>query len=135
MNFEELAQELVQAGCEMARARNNSCMNELAKGEFFVLNILNKSDSGLNSKIIAKELNVTSARVASIVNQLEKKQDVCRLPDSKDHRQIIVQLTDHGKMRLDEKIAEVQAAAIDLIYKIGIEDAMEYLRIQKRIIE
>ena len=135
MTRDELATELVKVGCEMARARNSSSMNELAKGEFFVLHLLQQNDGFLNAKDIAEALCVSSARVASIVNQLEKKQAVYRSPDELDGRQTLIRLTDCGRRRLQAKTTEVQISALHLIEHLGEKDALEYLRLQKRILE
>lgn len=135
MNYEDIAEELLIISSEMSRLRISRNIDELSRGELFVLDFLEKNGQRVNSKAIVKELNVSSARVAALVNQLEKKEDVCRIPDSEDNRQTIVQLTEKGKDRLLAKRRQIKTSTIEMLEKLGLEDAAEYLRIQKKIIE
>lgn len=69
---------------------------EHVEGMMFVLGYLDKNGS-CNVKEIGDSLNVSSARMAVILNKLEDKGFVRRYKSEKDKRVTLVELLDNGK--------------------------------------
>lgn len=135
MEIDEIAIELIKISSEISKIKMNKGIQMFSGGELFVLNLLEHNESKLISKEIEQNLHVSSARVAAIVNQLERKNYVTRSLDSEDNRQTIVTITSEGQLFLNNKKKEVIQATVDMLNKLGAEDAREYLRLQKKILE
>ena len=76
---------------------------------------------------------VSSARIASLLNHLEKKHLIQRYVDQHDNRQIIVLLTDLGRQEISRVRSELLPEIAAMLEKLGPEDAENYIRIQKKI--
>lgn len=77
--------------------------------------------------------NLTSGRVATTLKSLEKKFYIERTTDNKDHRKIIVRLTEKGQKVAEKIIEKIKNDVQKLIDKLGEHDAKEYLRILTRL--
>ncbi len=112
----------------------NVSVSGISKGEQYVLFYLyTTKDHLVNAGEIAKALEVSTARVAAILNSLVKKEYVYKLKNPKDSRMTIVSLSKKG----NEYIADCKEQAIDNIIlineKIGENDFNEFLRIANKI--
>ena len=68
----------------------------MLRGELFVLNYLDHREGEVHPKELSEKMAVSTARIARLLNHMEEKSLVTRLPDPGDNRQIIVQLTPDG---------------------------------------
>ena len=88
-----MAEEIVN----MRGTRSHICfdrkLSKTMKGEMFVLNYLRNHNNQAHPKNLSDEMIVSTARIAVILNNLEKNQLITRTPDSEDNRQIIVKLS------------------------------------------
>ena len=100
----------------------------------FVLNYLLTHGSQAHPKELNREMAVSSARIAALLNHMEEKGLVIRKDDATDNRQVIVCLTEKGNALIEEKKAELLQNVIQLLEYLGPEDAQDYIRIQKKII-
>ena len=76
---------------------------------------------------------VTTARIASLLNHMEEKKLICRYTDPEDSRQIVVILTQEGKLAIQAVRAKVISYVSTMLEGLGPEDAEAYIRIQKKI--
>lgn len=134
MNYEEMALELLKNRNDLLLVPISQQLSALTKGVYFVLNYLYTHDDAAYPKELSSKMAVSSARIAALLNHMEKKKLVIRSHDPHDNRQIIVSLTQEGRSCLEAKRKQALHEAIQLFMYLGPEDAAHYLRIQRRIV-
>lgn len=135
MDYESMAEELLGIRAELLRVPANRMINEFARGELFVLNYLMAHSGTIFPKDLSKVMKVSSARIAALLNQMEKKGWIVRTTDMNDCRQTIIALTDDGKKEVEKARKEIVQAGAQMLEKIGPEDAKELLRIERKILK
>lgn len=135
MNYENYAEELTQYITKTEKAGRIVQYNiaEIKRGELAVLLYLIDEKDGANAGEISHALDVNTSRVAAILNSLSRKEYIQRISDLNDKRKIQVYITDKGKefamTRRDEMIHHIS----HMLSQLGEKDALEYVRICKRI--
>ena len=133
MNSENVAEELFQ------QLRNNSkvslaeMLNDFNRGEIGVLGYLVFDKDNVTSGELSEKLNVSTARVASILNSLEAKGYIIRNVDKLDKRKIYVKITMEGKLVANNIKNELMNKIINVVKEIGEEEIKEYVRISLKI--
>lgn len=133
MNSENVAGELFQ------QLRNNSkvslaeMLNDFNRGEIGVLGYLVFDKDNVTSGELSEKLNVSTARVASILNSLEAKGYIIRNVDKLDKRKIYVKITMEGKLIANNIKNELMNKIINVVKEIGEEEIKEYVRISLKI--
>lgn len=134
MDYHLLAEELIELHRRLLSFPVNRMLADLAKGELFVLNYLMVHQDPVHPKELSQQMMVSTARVAALLNRMEEGL-IVRLPDSRDNRQTIITPTQFGIQFVQEHrtgLVDVMAKALELL---GPEDAQNYLRIQKKILQ
>ncbi|EOS38368.1 hypothetical protein C808_02569 [Lachnospiraceae bacterium M18-1] len=134
MNYQKMAEELLAIRAEQLKVPANQQMSKLIKGELFVLNYLSTHNRVAYPKELSREMVVSTARIAVILNHMEEKKWITRTGDVDDNRQTIVTLTDKGCEEIEKKRTEVIVSVAKMLEQIGADDAQEFLRIQKKIV-
>lgn len=137
MNYEESAAELLDCrmnGYRKCRVIQNN-IAEAERGELPVLLYLIEGGDGAGAGELRTEFKVNSSRVASILNSLCKKGYVERVPDLGDRRRVRVFVTDEGRHFATARREETISNLTELLRLLGEEDALEYVRIMKRVAE
>lgn len=134
MDYESIAVELLRIRAELSRTPEHQTVNEFARGEFFVLNYMMENDGSVYPKDLSREMNVSSARVAAVLNQTGRKGLTERSSDADDSRKTLVTITDRGREAVMDKKKEIFDFVVEMLREIGPEDAQELLRIKKKII-
>ena len=135
MDYHLLAEELIELHRRLLSFPVNRMLADLAKGELFVLNYLMVHQDPVHPKELSQQMMVSTARVAALLNRMEEEGLIVRLPDSRDNRQTIITPTQFGIQFVQEHrtgLVDVMAQALELL---GPEDAQNYLRIQKKILQ
>ena len=97
------------------------------KGELGVLSYLEKIKGQITSGELSNILDVSTARVASILNSLESKKLIIRKCDSFDKRKILISITENG-IKLTQCMKNEFRKRIEyLIEKIGLDNLEKYL--------
>lgn len=133
MDYLKLAQELSKAKRRMARIPNFRKFIDPDNGERFVLGYLGDSTAPVSPKEIAEAMNVSSARIASIINQLELKGMVQRRTNENDGRYTVVELLLEGSLQRQKNMETFNQSAAAFLEALGPEDAAEYVRLQNKI--
>ena len=133
MNYENIAAELLQIRAEFARITEHQVINEFARGEFFVLNYLLVHEDTAYPKELSREMKVSSARIAALLNQTDKKGWTMRTADAEDSRQTLITMTESGREAIMNKKKEIFDMVVEMLQELGEEDAQELLRIKRRI--
>lgn len=104
-----------------------------SQGEIGALLYLTFTKDGITSSELAKNLNVSLPRVASLLNSLETKKLVEKLTDKEDKRRTIINITNVGKKLVLNKKEEAINKITKVIEKLDEEDINEYIRLVKKI--
>lgn len=135
MDYEELARMLLQAKMDFLKVPASRQLSEMVKGEQFVLNYLSTHEGITHPTDLSANMSVSTARIASLLNHMEEKMLIRREEDPEDSRRIRITLTETGKAIIAQKRQAVIERWARMLERLGPEDAQEYIRIQKRLIE
>ena len=133
MDYTSLAQELLTVRAKLLQVPANQQLSQMVRGEMFVLNYLFTHEGAIHPKELSRQMAVTTARIASLLNHMEQKQLLLRRADPEDNRQVIVELTEQGRqttLKIREQVIQYLRAMLEAL---GPEDAQAYIRIQKKI--
>ncbi|MCM1259418.1 MAG: transcriptional regulator [Prevotella sp.] len=137
MNNNELVYKLIY----LLKKKNHplSEMHSFEQGENGILQTLYTYEQTKEKEITPSELSkiqqLSSGRIATTLKTLEKKQLIERTTDGVDKRRSIIQLTEKGR-KMAEKIIKTTSQKLEhIIEKLGEQDALEFIRILKRLAE
>ena len=135
MDTREDAQEMLH---KLGECRSKSFLNQVdesQKGIGFVLAYLQKSNGEVIAGDLARELGVSTARIAALLRKMEKNGLIIRFRSSSDARQTVVEITYEGRIYV-ERIKEQMIEKMELLLeKVGREDMEEFIRISHKIKE
>ncbi len=136
----ELTQDLFKLMKQVPRLKfKQSVVEGLTRSEYELLTILkmNIYDKGTAMSVseISNLLQITPAAITHIINPLEEKEFIKRLPDPKDRRVVLIGLTDKGAKTADALIADVREQVVGLINYLGEKDSREFARLLSRAFE
>ena len=134
MSYEMLAGELLDEMRTLHKVKMQKHINEAFRGEAFILDYIAEHEGVLPSQI-GHEMEVSSARIASALNNLEKKGMITRQIDRHDRRKILIELTGEGREAADRHRQAMLRYITQMLRMLGEDDAREYIRIQKRLAE
>ncbi len=134
MDYKKEATNLVNkiskySGFKVHKKTSNSIHGELALVKYLLEN------KDLTSSSLSKYMHITTARVAAILNSLEKKGFIKRELSKTDHRKTIISVTDEGKIDFENKMDKLINHISEIFEYIGENDTLEYCRILLKIVE
>ena len=135
MNYKEIAEELLKMRSEWPHVAVNEELARLPKGEFFVLNYLEKHGGTAFPKDLSRKMQVSTARIAALLKHMEMKGWVTRTADCQDNRQVIVSITLAGRDEIEDKREKTLEDVIRLLEFLGPQDAEALLRIQEKVVK
>ena len=135
MEDEELAIKLFNNLQLLHKAKPHKYMNEALKGEAFVLHYIAAHGGDVLPGDISNEMDVSSARIAAALNNLENKGLITRRIDKNDRRKILVGITQEGKDLADKHYRNVVETMAKMIGLMGEQDAREYVRLVGKLAE
>lgn len=135
MCYEDIASELLKTRAEFLHVQALQEMSKMLKGELFVLNYLATHEQQTHPNKISKEMAVSTARIAVLLNRLEEKGFITRTDDPEDNRQVIVRLTEKGAENIAQCRKETLSHVTEMLEHLGPDDARELLRIEKKIVQ
>lgn len=103
------------------------------RGICCVLGYLKNSDGEVLAGDLAKELNVSSARISALLKKMEKKHFLIRRNASDDARKTVVEITPEGIDYIDAETERILSQIELLIEKVGQKDLDEFIRISYKI--
>lgn len=134
MDYTALASELIEIRANMLLIPVHQQLSKMTRGEQFVLNYLSTHENSIHPKELSEKMAVSTARIAALLNSLERKKLIQRYPDQVDNRQVVVVLTEEGKQEALRVHGAVVANVKAMLEKLGPEDAEAYIRIQKKVL-
>lgn len=133
MNDYDLAEQI------FSKLRNNSSsslddiLTDFNRGEVGVLSYLAFENNKVSAGELSEKLNVSTARIASILNSLENKEYINRRVDEIDKRKTLVSITQKGKKLASKAKDEVIDKIIKVIQKVGKNEINEYVKMVLKI--
>lgn len=110
-----------------------SKIDNSTRGSNFILFYLQRADHETIAGELAKELDVSTARIASLLKTMEKNGLIERSHSSADARQTVVRLTPAGNAAAEQIKEQILEKTMLLIDVVGKEDLDEFIRISNRI--
>lgn len=98
-------------------------ISKLTQGEHFVLNYLLTHRHQAHPVDLSRGLVVSTARIAALLNRMEDKGLISRLPDPLNNRQVIVTLSPQGLEAIQTFRSQVIRSAAQMLADLGPEDA------------
>lgn len=135
INYLKLALELAEIKRQMVKLHNLNRITEPDNGEIFVLSYLTNRAKPVCPKDISNAMNISSARIARLLNQLEQKSFIKRAADPENGRQTLIHLLPEGNEQHQKNIENFNQRTMKFLKALGAKDAMEYIRLQKKILE
>ena len=130
----EAAEKILDQMMDARPFNEQGNISTLSKGEAFVLFLLWKDSRRLiKAGDIASEAEISTARVAVILNSLEKKELVCRLKSKSDSRVTYISMTGKGADYVSAKREKAISAILCVCDEIGEDEFRHYLETSRRI--
>lgn len=108
-------------------------VDDAQRGIGFALAYLVNSSGEVIAGDLAKNMGVSTARIAALLNKMEKSGLVKRNGSAKDARKTVVCITPEGR-EIANGIREKVIAKVELLLdRVGKEDLEEFLRISLKI--
>ena len=129
--FEQVAREQVRAMI-LNHARREDLSQVFSQGEMRLLGCLNAGADGRTAGELSTLLDLSTARIAAILNNLERKGAITRARDTADRRRVVVRLTDQGRHEVQTSFNEAVACLSEVYRRMGEADTRELLRLSDR---
>ncbi len=133
MDVENMAEMLFQQIKEGTSTPISELLDEFNCGEIGVLSTLAFDQNPVTAGELSEKLNVTTARIARILNSLESKQYIRRKNDRTDRRKTFVTITKKGKELADSTKKEIMDKIIQVIQEVGYDEIQTYISIVLKI--
>lgn len=135
MDYLELAQQFLYDSYLFRKQSQQKKIDENMQGEPFAALYVLRQGGSVSPSEISTVMNISSARVAAVLNSLEHKELITRKIDSSDRRKILINLTEKGRALAEERYQKAVNSTARLLKMLGEDDAKELVRITKRLAE
>lgn len=129
MDYQKLAEDFMQKMFLLSKVRPQRKIHDSMKGETIILHILEHQGGSVQPSELSSSMDISTARIAAALNNLERKGMITRRIDTSDRRRILVDLTDAGKAQAEAQRQELLEHTVRLLSLLGEEDALAYVRI------
>ncbi|MCH5344351.1 MAG: MarR family transcriptional regulator [Acetatifactor sp.] len=110
-------------------------VDECQRGTGFILAYLEEVSGEVIAGDLARELNVSTARIAALLKTMEKNELIIRYQSATDNRQTVVEITQKGIDYSAAMKKQILEKAELLLEKVGKEELDEFIRISMKIKE
>ena len=133
INYKKLAEDLFEfmAKCPKIPMQEPQ---EFTRGEIGILVYLHFNSDSVTSGDLSESLSVSTGRVATALKGLEKKGFIIRRTDLSDKRRVNVLITEAGRKLVRDKHQLGIEKMVKALQKLDEEEAIEFVRLVKKII-
>ena len=131
--FYDLAGQFINVRRSLPYVKFDKEISKKIKHEICILSYLNLHNGMAHPKELSDEFIVSTARMAVLLNHLEEKGYIARIPDSRDSRQIIVKLQPKGVTFFESINNEILKFIAKFFKELGAEDSREFVRLYKKL--
>ncbi|MDR0424790.1 MAG: transcriptional regulator [Clostridiales Family XIII bacterium] len=132
---EQIEKAAERLGKLMERSRPMEQWGRSGRGELFILKYLAEKGGASLPSELSKALGSSTARISAVLGALEKKGQVCREIDLSNRRNILVNITEEGRVRIDGFKRQMESHLISALAEMGERDATEFARLMERFFE
>ena len=129
--FEQIAREQVRAMI-LNNARREDLSQVFSQGEMRLLGCLHAGADGRTAGELSMLLELSTARIAAMLNNLERKGAITRARDKADRRRVVVRLTVQGREEVQTSYDAAVACLAEVYRRMGEDDTRELLRLSDR---
>ncbi|WP_054741688.1 MarR family winged helix-turn-helix transcriptional regulator [Cellulosilyticum ruminicola] len=133
MDYEKYFDEILKLLYDLHSHHQANDIPISAKGEVFLLLTLAHRGGYALPGELAKDINVSTARIAAILKSIEKKGLIKREIDANDRRKILVTITPAGQSFADARKEDIFIFWKKFMDFIGEEDVLHSIRILKKV--
>ena len=133
-----IIEENVDAMEDMMINKRKNMMEQMGrsgKGELFILRYLYRKDTAVTPSEISEAMHTSTARISAALGSLEKKRQIHREIDVTNRRNILVTITDEGRVRSCSDIQQMRERMISVFTEMGEQDSAELVRLMRRFFE
>ena len=130
--FSEMAEQYAALLTSRMNIRTSRAMDRTLCNEVFALRFLQQHGAA-HPKELSDALMVSTARMAVILNGLERKGLIARSRDAADNRQKTVAITEAGSATLEQRYRHLLAFFAESFRELGEEDTREFLRLNEKL--
>ena len=135
MESREMAQTLLREFAQLFREGATRHMRDVSGGELGVLGYIHYRGDGVTPSDISREFHISTARVANVLNALERKEYIERRSDQEDRRKVFVRVTEAGLAQIAGQYETVRGYFDRLLTGLGAEDSRALSRLVGRCAE
>lgn len=110
-------------------------INRANKGELFVLQFLSMRDTAVLPSELSTALQSSTARISALLGALEKKGQIERDIDKSNRRNILVTITEAGRIRAQSEMEEMERGMSQVFADMGEADTVEFIRLMRIFFE
>lgn len=133
MDYYKTAQQIFEQLKSNASISLNEALNDFNKGEIGVLSYLAFDKDEVTAGELSEKLNVSTARIASVLNSLETKNFIKREESLTDKRKTLVKITPEGESLAYKTKEQIINKIVIIIQKLGYNKMLEYVKIASEI--
>lgn len=110
-------------------------INRANKGELFVLHFLSMRNASVLPSEISMALHASTARISALLGALEKKEQIVRDIDKNNRRNILVNITEAGRMRAQDEMEAMHQGMAKVFAEMGEADTVEFIRLMRKFFD
>ena len=129
MDYSTLATDMIKKLYMLHSATPQRSMDEALQGEAHVLYYMAGRGGAVLPGEISSYMNVSTARIAQALRNIESKGWITRQIDKNDRRRILVRLTQEGKKAAEAYRQNILELASKMLSLLDEHDSKEYVRI------
>lgn len=135
MSYTKLAQQLAEINKRMLSISEYTKITDTNRGEGVLLSYLVRHDKEATPIELSEALNVSTARIAALLNKLEKKNLVERQKHPDNNRNTIVKLLPKGEKLNKEQETIFNKKVIGFFETLGEEKAALFVELQGKMVD
>lgn len=135
MTYLDLARQLAEINKRMLKISEYRKMTDANRGEGVLLGYLARHDHEATPAELSEALGVSTARIAVLLNKMERKQLVERQKHPDNHKNTIVRLLPEGKKLKEEQEEAFNHNVVKFFETLGEEKAALFVTLQKEMVD
>lgn len=135
MTYMELAYQLAEVNKKMMKISEYIRLTDTNRGEGVLLGYLRRHNNEATPSELSKALNVSTARIAVLLNKMERKNLVERQKHPDNNRNTIVKLLPAGKKLSEEQEKDFNKNVVSFFETLGEEKAALFVELQRKMVD
>lgn len=135
MDYLELARQLAEINKKMLKISEYTKMTDANRGEGVLLGYLRRHDNEATPTELSIALNVSTARIAVLINKMEQKKLVERQKHPENKRNTIVRLLPEGKKLSEKQEEDFNQNVVRFFETLGEEKAALFVELQSEMVD